>query len=191
MIKPFLQSWILTRFGAPRAIITDNGGEFVNHKMTNLCHNFGIKLYTTAGYSAHQNGINERQHAICDEIIKKMMTSGQFKSVKEALGPAVFAKNIRTASSGFSPHQIVFGRNPRVPGAIENEPPAQSTKCKDELIQRRIKAIFEARLAVAHVENQNRLQKAQTITHAGKMVFVKEGEWVYYRMGGDPDWQGP
>ena len=171
VIKPFLQSWILTRFGAPRAIITDNGGEFVNNKMTNLCHNFGIKLYTTAGYSAHQNGINERQHATCDEIIKKMMTSGQFKSVKEALGPAVFAKNIRTASSGFSPHQIVFGRNPRVPGAIENEPPAQSPKCKDELIQRRIKVIFEARLAVAHVENQNRLQKAQTITHAGKMFF--------------------
>ena len=78
-----------------------------------------------------------------------------------------------------------------MPGAIENEPPAQSTKCKDELIQRRIKAIFEARLAVAHVENQNRLQKALTITHAGKMVFVKEGEWVYYRMGEDPDWQGP
>ena len=34
-------------------------------------------------------------------------------------------------------------------------------------------------------------KKPITITHAGKMVFVKEGEWVYYRMGEDPDWQGP
>ena len=191
VIRPLLQSWIMTRFGAPRAIITDNGGEFVNQKMTNLCHNFGIKMYTTAGYSAHQNGINERQHATCDEIIKKMMTSGQFKNVKEALGPAVFAQNIRTASSGFSPHQIIFGRNPRIPGAMENEPPAQTTRSKDELVQKNIKGIFEARLAVAKVENQKRLSTAEKTTHAGKMIFVKEGEWVYYRMGEDPDWQGP
>ena len=51
IIKPFLESWILTRFGAPKAILVDNGGEFVNKKMTDLCHNFNVRILTTAGNS--------------------------------------------------------------------------------------------------------------------------------------------
>ena len=47
IIKPLLESWILTRFGAPRAILVDNGGEFVNRKMTDLCQNFNVKIFTT------------------------------------------------------------------------------------------------------------------------------------------------
>ena len=77
IIKPFLESWILTRFGAPRAILSNCRGEFVNSKMKSLCESFNIKMFTTAGYSAHQNGINERHHATCDEIIKRMMAKVQ------------------------------------------------------------------------------------------------------------------
>ena len=68
IIKPFLESWILTRFGAPRSILVDNGGEFVNQKMYDLCQNFNIRILTTAGYSPHQNGLCERNHSIVDEM---------------------------------------------------------------------------------------------------------------------------
>ena len=95
IMKRFLESWILTRFGAPRSILVDNGGEFVNKKMTDLCHNFNIRIFTTAGYSPYQNGICERNHSTVDEIIDRMMTSGSYKSVKTALGAAIFAKNIK------------------------------------------------------------------------------------------------
>ena len=191
IIKPFLESWILTRFGAPRAILSDCGGEFVNSKMKSLCESFNIKMFTTAGYSAHQNGINERHHATCDEIVKRMMASGQYKTVKEAMGPAVFAKNIRVTSNGFSPHQIVFGQNPRIPGAIENELPAQSGKSELSLIQDRLQALYNAKNTLSRMDNTHRLEKAENITHSGKMVFVEQGEEVYYRMGMDQDWKGP
>ena len=191
IIKPFLESWILTRFGAPRAILSDCGGEFVNSKMKSLCESFNIKMYTTAGYSAHQNGVNERHHATCDEIIKKMMSSGRFKSVRDAIGPAVFAKNIRVMSNGYSPHQIVFGTNPRVPGALENDPPAQSGRSELALIQDRLQSLFNARKELSKLDNAHRLETASKVTHSGKMVFVDQGEDVYYRMGLDPDWHGP
>ena len=191
IIKPFLESWILTRFGAPRAILSDCGGEFVNSKMKSLCESFNIKMYTTAGYSAHQNGINERHHATCDEIIKKMLESGKFKTVRDAMGPAVFAKNIRVSSNGFSPHQIVFGQNPRIPGAIDNELPAQSGKSEIAMIQERLQSIYSARNALSKIDNANRLETARKTSHGGKMVFVQQGEEVYYRMGLDPDWKGP
>ena len=191
IIKPFLESWILTRFGSPRAILTDCGGEFVNGKMKSLCESFNIKMFTTAGYSAHQNGINERHHATCDAIIKKMMSSGQFKTVRDAMGPAIFAKNVRVMANGYSPHQIVFGQNPRIPGAIENELPAQSGKSELVLIQDRLQALFNARQALSKLDNTHRLESASKVTHSGKMIFVEQGEDVYYRMGLDPDWKGP
>ena len=191
VIKPFLESWILTRFGAPRAIISDCGGEFVNDKMKALCESFNIRMFTTAGFSAHQNGINERQHATCDEIIKRMMTDKRYKTVRDALGPAVFAKNIRVGAIGYSPHQIVFGQNPRIPGAIDNELPAQTPKSELALIQERLQRIFSARNALSQIDNASRLKMASKVTHSGKMVFVKQGEEVYYRMGLEEDWKGP
>ena len=48
IIKPFLESWILTRFGAPWAILSDCGGEFVNEKMKSLCENFNINIIKTS-----------------------------------------------------------------------------------------------------------------------------------------------
>ena len=112
IIKPFLESWILTRFGAPRSILVDNGGEFVNKKMNYLCQNFNIRMFTTAGYSPYQNGLCERNYSTVDEIIDKMMTSGRYTNVRLALGAAISAKNIRITSLGFSPFQMVFGTNP-------------------------------------------------------------------------------
>ena len=191
ILKPFLDSWILTRFGAPRSILVDNGGEFVNKKMTDLCQNFNIRIFTTAGYSPFQNGICERNHATVDEIIDKMMTSGKYKSVREALNAAIFAKNIRTSTLGFSPFQIVFGSNPRIPGAIENEPPAESGMTITSLVQKRLQSIFDARKAMAEVENKSRLKAAEKSSHVAKFQAYNIGDEVYFRMGNSSKWSGP
>ena len=60
IIEPLLNSWILSQFGAPRNIIVDNGLEFVNSKMKDLCRNFNIRLFTTAAYSPYKNGLCEK-----------------------------------------------------------------------------------------------------------------------------------
>ena len=191
ILKPFLDSWILTRFGPPRSILIDNGGEFVNKKMIDLCHNFNIRIFTTAGYSPFQNGICERNHRTVDEIIEKMMTSGKYKTVKEALNPALFAKNIRTSALGFSPFQIVFGSNPRIPGAVENEPPAENGVTITTLVQKRLQSIFDAHKAMAEVENKSRLKAAEKSSHTNKVQFYEIGDEVYYRMGSNTNWSGP
>ena len=119
IIQPFLNLWILNNFGAPKNVIFDNGPEFTNAKMRDLCKNFNIRMFTTAAYSPYQNGLCERNHHLVDEIIEKMISSGRYAKVKDALLPAIFAKNILVNSTGYSPYQIVYGKNPRIPGAIE------------------------------------------------------------------------
>ena len=190
-MKPFLESWILTRFGAPKSILVDNGGEFVNGKMTDLCQNFNIRILTTAGYSPFQNGLCERNHSVVDEIIDRMMTSGRYTSVKAALGAAIFAKNIHITSLGFSPYQIAFGTNPRIPGAIENEPPAENGTNVTSLVQKRLQSIFDARKAMSEVDNKHRLKAAEKSSHISKFKFYNMGDEVYFRIGNNKKWSGP
>ena len=107
------------------------------------------------------------------------------------LGAAIFAKNIRITSLGFSPFQVVFGTNPRIPGAIENEPPAQNGKTLTTLVQNRLQSIFDARRALAEVDNKHRLKAADQSKRATNIQFYSPGSEVYYRMGNGSSWAGP
>ena len=100
-------------------------------------------------------------------------------------------KNIRITSLGFSPFQVVFGTNPRIPGAIENEPPAQNGKTLTTLVQNRLQSIFDARRALAEVDNKHRLKAADQSKRATNIQFYSPGSKVYYRMGNESSWAGP
>ena len=191
IIKPFLESWILNTFGAPRNVLFDNGLEFMNNKMRDLCKNFNIRMFTTAAYSPHQNGLCERNHQVVDEIIEKMITGGSYNTVKDALQPAIFAKNIMINSTGYSPYQLVYGKNPRIPGAIDNSPPAQDGMTSSALIQKRLTGIFDARKALAKADNKARLKLAERSVRAPKLEKYEMGDQVYYKFGQNPGWQGP
>ena len=55
-----------------KAFYADNGGEFVNQKLLNLCQAQGITLKKTASYSPQQNGLNERNHGLVDIMVEKI-----------------------------------------------------------------------------------------------------------------------
>ena len=109
-------SGILRMFGAPQAILMDNGGEFYNHKMKDFCQNFNIKILSTGAHSPFQNGLCERNHMIVDQMVDKMMSHDSSMSFENALSSAIFAKNAMINVNGYSPSQLVFGRIPRIPG---------------------------------------------------------------------------
>ena len=73
VIEKFLEGWILGLFGAPEAFVIDNGGEFCNHKFKDTCQNLNIKIKATSAQSPFQNGLCERNHALTDKIVEKML----------------------------------------------------------------------------------------------------------------------
>ena len=67
------ESWNLA-FGIPGiGYYADNGTEFKNIKMDELVSKLGISISYGSAYSPWSNGINERNHASCDLIIKKLL----------------------------------------------------------------------------------------------------------------------
>ena len=61
-------------FGIPvKGYYADNGTEFRNIKMDELVSKLGITISFGPAYSPWSNSINERNHALCDITIKKLM----------------------------------------------------------------------------------------------------------------------
>jgi len=103
-----------------RAFFSDNGGEFVNQKLLNLCQAEGITLIKTASYSPQMNGLNERNHGVVDLMVEKIRRDEPRMSMQEAVNQAAWAQNtIINHQRGFSPFQLVYGRNPGIPGVSE------------------------------------------------------------------------
>ena len=152
VIDSFLDNWVLKMFGAPESILVDNGGEFYNNKMRDLCENFNIKILSTGAESPWQNRLCESNHRHVDLMVEKIMEDDSKIPVERALSQAVYAKNTLTNHLGFSPTQLVTGQQPRLPSAMANKPPAQEGVSITDNVSDRINAIYSARRAFTKVE---------------------------------------
>ena len=130
IIKGIIDVWILghrTGPGVPNKFYVDNGGRFNNSEVTELAEKYGINIHnTTAANSPFSNGLCKRNHAVVDEMIRKIKAGDDKISNNDALDYAIFSKNIQPNNKGFSPYQIVYGSNPRIPIFLkETQPPYQ------------------------------------------------------------------
>ena len=120
IVKALLDVWVLGKGagpGMPEKFYFDNGGEFNNNSVIDLVEKYGISMHgITAANSPFSNGLCERNHAIVDNMMKKIKAGDDTLKDQEALEYALMAKNIETNNKGFSSYQIVYGYNPKIPG---------------------------------------------------------------------------
>ena len=72
IVEGIITTWIGSGLGAPKKFLCDNGGEFANNTLLDLCENTNVEVIHTAAYSPFSNGVCERNHAILDEMVYKM-----------------------------------------------------------------------------------------------------------------------
>ena len=68
-------------------------------------------------------------------------------SLQVAVASAVSSKNALANVYGFSPNQLVFGKNPNFPSNLINKLPALETPCQSEVVCQKLSAIHSARKA--------------------------------------------
>ena len=66
-----IKYWIAI-FGAPRVILSDNGIEFNNELLREVCEQFNITMKSTAAETPRSNGITEQKNAVLVKMIKKL-----------------------------------------------------------------------------------------------------------------------
>ena len=106
---------VFSRMGIPEEILSDNGSQFTSEMMKEFHELLSIKGVHSSPYHAQSNGVIERFHGTLKPMLKKVIVE-QPRQWHRYIPALLFAvRELPNASTGFSPFEMMFGRQPRGP----------------------------------------------------------------------------
>ncbi|KAL6417430.1 hypothetical protein ACFW04_012750 [Cataglyphis niger] len=107
----FTNEFICT-FGAPKAILTDQGSHFLNSLMRNVARKFKIRHFRTTAYRPQSNGSVERSHQVLWEYLKHYVDKTNEWDTYLRLASFSYNTSVHEGTQ-FTPHELVFGKTAR------------------------------------------------------------------------------
>ena len=190
IVRATLDLWNLGPFGPPKKFLADNGGEFANELYRDMCENFNIEVLKTGAASPFQNGICERNHAVVDNMFNRMRKDNPTMDKHLILSSCIAAKNALAMNNGFSPVQLVTGKTPNLPSALNDNPPALECSTSSVDFAERVNAAHQARQKFIVVDSSAKVRRALLRKIMVKHEVYKTGDRVFYKKGKDEKWHG-
>ncbi len=104
---------MISRVGIPKEILTDQGTAFMSRTIRELYELLGINSVRTSVYHPQTDGLVERFNRTLKTMIRKFVHEDA-KNWDKWLEPLLFAvREVPQASTGFSPFELLYGRQPR------------------------------------------------------------------------------
>lgn len=191
IVDKILEKWIGTGLGCPKKFLADNGGEFANDTFKDMAENLNITVLHTAAESPFSNGLCERNHAVIDDMVRRILDDHPTYPLSVALSWAVHAKNSLQMVEGYSPYQLVFGRNPTLPSVVIDELPALEGTTISQNFAKHINALHSSRQAFIKAESEERIRRALRHNVRENKEFISNGDYVYYKREDSNEWKGP
>ena len=102
-------------YGFPEMIISDQGRNFESRVISELCKLGRVKELRTSPYHPQSNGQCDRFNATLLSMLGTLPPEGK-ATWTDKVGTLVHAYNsTKSAITGFSPHYLMFGREPKLP----------------------------------------------------------------------------
>ncbi|CAM8999249.1 unnamed protein product [Rhodiola kirilowii] len=89
-VVDFITKHIIYQHGVPQRIVTDNGKQFSNKLMTNLCEKFKFKQYKSSMYNTPANGLAEAFNKTLCNLLRKVVGKSK-RDWHEKIGEALWA----------------------------------------------------------------------------------------------------
>eukprot|EP01068_Selenidium_serpulae_P014757 Selendium_serpulae@DN6139_c3_g3_i2.p1 len=120
IIDEFKDHWV-NRFGAPRAVLTDRGAQFVGREFAKfVTADLGAHLIHTSPYYPQGNSINESSHIMLEKIVKSSSTwtsNPTWRMIRDVVADAVLIHNATPHMfTGETPFALLFGQDLILPG---------------------------------------------------------------------------
>ena len=109
VVANFIREHIITRFGIPRRLISDNGTPFINKDMRNLAEVYYIKHRRSTLYYLQGNGQAEVTNRVILKILKKMKHEYGRKWSNHLTDVLWSCRSSLKTATGFSPFSLVYG----------------------------------------------------------------------------------
>jgi hypothetical protein len=183
-VVDFLEE-VMCHFGAPKAIVTDNGSNFVGKTMKKLCKDWSIKHVLTAAYNPSANRC-ERSNK---DIVRMIASFVEGKHDLWDMHLKYFALALRSAvneTTGVSPALLQLGRNIRLPidNSLNPEISRDYEQDRNEIAQKApefVKSLVEEiRKRISHVQDVNKFyqdQKHRSFEfNVGDLVMVRNNQ---------------
>ena len=120
---------LIQPFGCPERFVTDQGAAFESRLMRQLCEVYGCVKSRTTPYHPQGNGARER----FNQTLITLLSSLDLAAQPQWHHPLPFLvqayNNTLHASTGMTPHFVVFGRHARLPVDLMHDvsPPQRRT----------------------------------------------------------------
>ena len=112
---------MFSRVGVPEEMLTDCGSQFTSEVMKEVSRLLSLQQLTTTPYHPICNGLVEKFNGTLKTMLKRM-TSERTKDWDKYLPAVLFAiREVPQESLGFSPFELLYGRNVRGPMSILRE----------------------------------------------------------------------
>ena len=190
---------IFTRVGIPWEILTDQGSNFMSNLLSELYRLMQIKPIRTSPYHPETDGLVERFNGTLKAMLRKAAV-GEGKDWDKLLPFVLFVyQEVPQASTGFSPFELVYGRQVRGPLDILKKT-WKTSKRSTESVVSYILDVQEklARMSELVVDNLKEAQKQQKRWYDSnaRMREFKDGDQVLVLLPSSTSkllasWQGP
>ena len=160
---------VLSRVGVPEEILTDQGANFMSSLLKEVYKLLGIKRIRTSPYHPQTDGLVERFNGTLKSMLRKLNQEDRTEWDKW-LPYLLFAyREVPQASTGFSPFELLYGKNVRGPLDILRETWTASTQSSTSSVS----YVLEMRQRMSEMmelvkENLARAQKKQKLWYDGK-----------------------
>jgi site-specific DNA-cytosine methylase len=182
---------VLCRFAAPAEVITDGGGEFED-QFDQLLQACFVDHRLTSAHHPQANGMAERVVQVVKRGLRKLCESKVTQQWDLQLPwVALGYRCSKQSSTGFSPYELLYGRQPIFPSAVQpkmEEPidlhsqdaAASSILERAEWLRERI-PVAAANLRAAQHRDQLRYQQLRSKGYVPKVTVFQPGDFVYLR----------
>ncbi|KAL4281292.1 hypothetical protein GQ457_03G019860 [Hibiscus cannabinus] len=120
-VLKFMHKHIFTRFGVPRAIISDEGTHFDNKLIAIEAQRYGIRYKIATAYHPQTNGQAEVSNREIKQILEKVVNTRR-KDWSPKLDEALWAYRIAFETPlGMSPFKLVLGISFHLPVELEHK----------------------------------------------------------------------